>query len=86
MSNKLDNSYYMKCPECGSKNMKASAEAKAKLCLWVYNNKVYAEIDDIDCDEYDLSDICCDDCGYNFAYSFIELQNEVKKSGDEDAK
>lgn len=86
MSDKVNNSYYMKCPKCGSEYINAKAEAKVELRLWVYNNKVCAEIDNTDCDEDDLFDISCEHCGYDFAGTFFELQNEVKKSGDTYAK
>lgn len=80
----IDNDNTIRCANCGSEYIKASAKVEVDLTLFVYDNMLSVDIDNIDCDEYDLFDITCSDCGYTIAGSFFELRNIIKEKGDKD--
>lgn len=74
------------CPKCGGDKFTAHIEAELDVEFCAYKNGAYADKGKPEFDDYDLTDITCRNCDYVIADLFIELNNEVKKRGNEDAK
>lgn len=74
------------CPKCGSNKFTANIETVLDVEFCAYENGAYADMGHPKFDDYDLMDITCDTCNYVIAETFTDLNNEVKKRGNEDGK
>lgn len=74
------------CPKCGGDKFTASIEGELEVSFIAYKNGAYADMEKPEIDDYDLMDIVCSNCNYVIADYFIELNNEVKKRGNEDGE
>ncbi len=82
----IKNNGVIVCPKCGGDKFTASIEAELDVEFCAYKNGAYADIGKPDFDDYDLMDITCSNCNYVIADTFIELNDEVKKRGNEDGE
>lgn len=74
------------CPKCGSNKFTANIETELDVEFCAYENGAYADMGKPEFDDYDLTDITCSNCDYVIADLFIDLNNEVKKRGNEDGE
>lgn len=74
------------CPKCGSNKFTANIEAELDVEFCAYTNGAYADMEKPKFDDYDLMDITCSNCDYVIADNFVELNDEIKKRGNEDGE